>query len=717
MGLFDNWGYTNFHELNLVWILREIERLRNVVENFVALNTIKYADPIQWNITSQYEANTVVIDPQSGTAYISTQPVPTGVAITNTDYWSVIFDLNILSVNQNITLRDDGSNVLSTFESDAGDWLIWNETLYKVTQHINTNEAYVVGYNLTRYTVELFIKDYINELLTLMGSLSDLNTSDKTSIVNAINELVARIDDVGNLKIFNVIDYGATGDGVTDDTDAIKACIEAGKYNTIYFPEGTYLISDSLTLYSLTNYLGSGINTTLIRVADGSNCGVFKSYDYDNYIVSPYTIPNTKDPQSMRGLAGSSFTSIKNMTIDAGFMNFSAAVVNTSGHGVAYIGKGLTIEDVEICNAPNVGLMIQMFYCNDFWSQTSNGSHDVNLQGFMNRLEVHDTGNEAIIKHGLQDPHCDNLRVYRALQSNVSFESLTEPCAVSLVAGSGSLGAMTFGSVHIHGTHNGYGLGLFGGVRIVANQLMVEDCHDGIYTEGPGLAYGSISNLNFHDITGVCFEYNSRLIIANLDAYNLADNAVVFRYTGGWFNILGGHITGANDRNTIVFDGSVACSLANINLQTQSVSTFNNITFTRSIIKVVNYGTMNLGTFQRCHLELVDNNNGAITFSSLNDALYLNDITYRSNTGSYPVYTHSGSSIGINTSVTTEQTITLTAPDNIGVTLEWRHHLEILGSLDIKYCYCSAVSGSTITFKLALASTGGTYTGYNLYIK
>ena len=30
--------------------------------DFVNLNTIKYADPIQWNITKQYETNTVVID-------------------------------------------------------------------------------------------------------------------------------------------------------------------------------------------------------------------------------------------------------------------------------------------------------------------------------------------------------------------------------------------------------------------------------------------------------------------------------------------------------------------------------------------------------------------------------------------------------------------------------------------------------------------------------
>ena len=139
MGLFDHWPYTNFHELNLSWILRLMEELSNKVDNFVALNTIKYADPIQWNITTQYEGNTVVVDPQSGTAYISSRPVPAGVALTNTDYWSVIFTLDMISANDNITLRDDGSNVLSTFSSVAGDWLLWNGDLYRVSQTINTN--------------------------------------------------------------------------------------------------------------------------------------------------------------------------------------------------------------------------------------------------------------------------------------------------------------------------------------------------------------------------------------------------------------------------------------------------------------------------------------------------------------------------------------------------------------------------------------------------
>lgn len=186
------YNYTDFHELNLDWLIQTMKETIIELDNFVNLNTIKYADPIQWNITKQYQANTVVIDGNTGTAYLSTKPVPSGVALTDTNYWTVIFTLDILSANQNITFRNDGANVIATFESNVGDWLLWNSQLYKVSRHITVNEAYVEGYNLNRYSVELFIKDYIANLENIVGALSDLTTTDKTSIVNAINEVNSR---------------------------------------------------------------------------------------------------------------------------------------------------------------------------------------------------------------------------------------------------------------------------------------------------------------------------------------------------------------------------------------------------------------------------------------------------------------------------------------------------------------------------------------------
>ena len=87
------WPWTNLHELNLDWVIQSIKDQETRLTNFVSLNSIKYANPFQWNITSQYAQNTLVIDPQDGTAYLSIQPVPQGVQITNTDYWTPVFTL------------------------------------------------------------------------------------------------------------------------------------------------------------------------------------------------------------------------------------------------------------------------------------------------------------------------------------------------------------------------------------------------------------------------------------------------------------------------------------------------------------------------------------------------------------------------------------------------------------------------------------------------
>lgn len=87
------WPFTNTHELNLDWLVQIVRQLQTELSQFVALNTIKYANPFQWNITSQYAQNTLVIDPETGTAYLSLQPVPQGVQIDSTDYWTPVFTL------------------------------------------------------------------------------------------------------------------------------------------------------------------------------------------------------------------------------------------------------------------------------------------------------------------------------------------------------------------------------------------------------------------------------------------------------------------------------------------------------------------------------------------------------------------------------------------------------------------------------------------------
>lgn len=304
-GFLSRYNFTDFHELNLDWLILKMIELNEIVENFVSLNAIKYADPIQWSIDRQYEKNTVVVDPSTGTAYISVQPVPLGVALTSPDYWTVIFDLNFAQANNNITLRDDGNNTLSTFTSVIGDWIIWNGTLYKVILDIGLSQAYLPGYNIERYTVELFIRDYITELTNTIGSLNDLTTIDKSNLVNAINEIVGNVTSVtntanatalklNNLDIINVKDYGAVGDGVNDDTQAIKDAITAAQASLtcklVFFPSGIYKITDTITI----DYVGDKKLSSVSIVGAGQyNTQILCDGDFDAIVYEgDETVPN-----------------------------------------------------------------------------------------------------------------------------------------------------------------------------------------------------------------------------------------------------------------------------------------------------------------------------------------------------------------------------------------------------------------------------------------
>ena len=92
--MFNQYPYLNLNDLNLDYLLRAIRLLEKKMSEFIALNSIKYADPIEWNITRTYEINTVVVDPSTGDGYLSVQPVPAGVALNNEDYWTKIFDVS-----------------------------------------------------------------------------------------------------------------------------------------------------------------------------------------------------------------------------------------------------------------------------------------------------------------------------------------------------------------------------------------------------------------------------------------------------------------------------------------------------------------------------------------------------------------------------------------------------------------------------------------------
>ncbi|MCI0996061.1 putative Ig domain-containing protein [Pseudomonas corrugata] len=111
--------------------------------------------------------------------------------------------------------------------------------------------------------------------------------------------------------IFNVQNFGAKGDGITDDTAAIQAAIDAAAAaggGQVYVPAGTYIVSAGeepsdgcLMLKSNVHLYGDGMGETTVKVADGSDTkitGVIRSAygeETHDFGISQLTIDGNRD--------------------------------------------------------------------------------------------------------------------------------------------------------------------------------------------------------------------------------------------------------------------------------------------------------------------------------------------------------------------------------------------------------------------------------------
>lgn len=80
---------TNFHELNIDWLIDQVKALGAEVQNWELVNEISYQGA--WDITKQYPAWSIVtVNDTIG--YIAIKLVPAGVNYTNSDYWVLVAD-------------------------------------------------------------------------------------------------------------------------------------------------------------------------------------------------------------------------------------------------------------------------------------------------------------------------------------------------------------------------------------------------------------------------------------------------------------------------------------------------------------------------------------------------------------------------------------------------------------------------------------------------
>lgn len=75
----------------------------------------------------------------------------------------------------------------------------------------------------------------------------------------------------------NVLDFGATGDGVTNDAVALQLALTAGAGKAVYFPGGTYLTNATLTVPADTTVYGDGYGSVIRQTARERNVFVLNN--------------------------------------------------------------------------------------------------------------------------------------------------------------------------------------------------------------------------------------------------------------------------------------------------------------------------------------------------------------------------------------------------------------------------------------------------------
>lgn len=112
---------------------------------------------------------------------------------------------------------------------------------------------------------------------TFVGDVAGSAAQTGTSAINpTIRSYQGKLDDIVNIK-----DFGATGNGIDDDTVAINRAlqqiyksgiseIDPRTRRIIHFPAGTYLISSSIKVPPFAVLIGDGVQSTIVTINVGN---------------------------------------------------------------------------------------------------------------------------------------------------------------------------------------------------------------------------------------------------------------------------------------------------------------------------------------------------------------------------------------------------------------------------------------------------------------
>ncbi|NWC09397.1 right-handed parallel beta-helix repeat-containing protein [Pseudomonas agarici] len=372
--------------------------------------------------------------------------------------------------------------------------------------------------------------------------------------------------------IFNVQDFGAKGDGITDDTAAIQNAIDAAAAaggGQVYVPSGTYIVSageepsDGCLMLKSNVYLsGDGMGETTVKVADGSDTkitGIIRSAygeETHDFGVSNLTIDGNRDHTTgkidgwFNGYIPGEEGYDSNVTLD------SVEIKDCSGYG--FDPHEQTVNMV-IKNSVSHGNGLDGFVA-DFLSASTfenNVAYDNDRHGFNVVTSTHDFtltnnvaydngGNGIVVQRGGEDIPSPN---HITISGGAMYGNGAEGVLIKLSS------EVTVSGVDIH-DNGGAGVRIYG-----SNNVDVTD--NTLNNNSLGAAVAEIIIQSYDDTAGVSGKYfngSDNTIQGNLiSGSNLSTYGVAERNEDGTDRnaIIGNTISHTSRGDTLVYgDGS-----------------------------------------------------------------------------------------------------------------------------------------------------------------
>ena len=277
-GFLNQFPYSDYHEMNLDWILKSVKKIYTNMEDFTASNEVTYKGI--WSITQQYENNDIVLDQVRGYMMISIKPVPAGIDILNEDYWIPVspfrVDVEFDNTSYNAICNKTVTDKFAEVDSDISDntTAIENEATARedaddiLDGKISANTDAITDEATARSGADAIldgkISDNADAIASNAAAIAD-ETAARTSADVAIN---ARIDNIvalpegstqGDAELMDIrvgangVTYDSAGDAVRGQFDVLNGYlsdIENGKLieNKVIRPYHTSFI-DSVFQY------------------------------------------------------------------------------------------------------------------------------------------------------------------------------------------------------------------------------------------------------------------------------------------------------------------------------------------------------------------------------------------------------------------------------------------------------------------------------------